>query len=177
MEWVTAFFIDIIKFTVSGSLIFLVVYLTLRPVIERAQGLKLLELKKAALETTLPLRLQAYERVVIFVERINPSSLLLRNHATGITIQELQQILIAEVRNEYQHNISQQIYVSSTAWSVVKRIKEETLTMINNVAKTMPPDATPLDMSKIVLTHLASLEENPYDTALEILRQDIQKLF
>ncbi|PWG78136.1 DUF7935 family protein [Pararcticibacter amylolyticus] len=177
MEWSTALLLDIIKLTVAGSLVFLIVYLTIKPLIERSQGLKLVELKKEEMKTTLPLRLQAYERIVLFVERINPANLILRTHSQGIGVYEYQNILVNEIRNEFQHNIAQQIYLSSASWSVVKRVKEETITLINNVARNLPEDATGLDLSKTMLTHLASLDQNPYDTALEIIKQDVQKLF
>lgn len=177
MEWVSGFLLDIVKLTAAGLLVFWVVYLVVRPIIEREQNLKLAGLKKASLKTTLPLRLQAYERLVLFIERTNPSAMLLRFPVSALTVADLQQTLPGEIRNEFNHNITQQIYVSPVAWAVTKRVKEDTITLINNVAGNLQPDAPSIELSRIILTHLASLQEDPYESALAIIRSDLQKLF
>ncbi len=177
MEWVQGFILDIVKLTASGLLVFSVIYLTIRPAIEEGRNLERLNLKKATVKTVLPLRLQAYERMVLFAERINPSAMLLRFPVLGITASELQLALIAEIRNEFQHNITQQIYVSNVTWSVVKQLKEDTLVLINNVSGSIPPDSPSIELSKIILTHLANLDVDPYESSLAIIKQDLQKLF
>ena len=177
MEPIYSFLLDIIKLAAAGALVFLLVYLVIRPLLDKNRHYQLLELKKASIEKTLPLRLQAYERLVLFVERITPANLLLRAQVPGITASELQQMLSAEIRNEYHHNVSQQLYVNNVSWEVVKKIKEDTLSLINNVARSLPPDAPGIDMSKSILSHISSLEENPYDIALNVIKSDFHKLF
>ena len=91
---------------------------------------------------------------------------------------EMQKLIITEIRAEYQHNISQQIYVTEMSWSVVKKIKEQTIGIINSAANALPAEASALELSKSVLNHLANLEsDNPYDLALSIVKKDIQSLF
>jgi hypothetical protein len=172
------FLSDIVKYSISGVLIFFVAWNFIKPMLMQRLNFQRVELKKSGLQHTLPLRLQAYERSVLFIERINPSNLLVRLHAPGMSATQLHQIVLAEIRSEYQHNISQQIYVSDISWSVVKRIKDETIGIVSSALNTLPPEASAMDLSKSVLTHLAGLEsENPYDVALSLVKRDIQNLF
>lgn len=138
----------------------------------------MLEIKKESLKHTLPLRLQAYERTILFLERINPANLLVRLHVSGMSAREMQAIIVSDIRNEYQHNISQQIYVSDNTWNVVKKIKDDTISIVNSAVTALPENATSGDLSRSILIHLAGLEtENPYDIALKIVKQDVQSLF
>ena len=169
---------DIVKYTLSGLLVFFAAWYFVKPLLLQNLNFQRLELKKAGLKHTLPLRLQAYERTVLFLERINPANLLVRLYVPGMSAIEMHKIIIADIRSEYQHNISQQIYVTEMTWAVVKKIKEETIGIISSAANALPTEASSMDLSKSVLTHLANLEsENPYDVALSIVKRDIQSLF
>lgn len=174
----TNFILDIVKYTLSGILVFLLGWYFIKNYLNEKISLQRLELRRESIKYTLPLRLQAYERTILFLERINPSSILIRLHSPGMSAHEMQAIVIADIRAEYQHNISQQIYVSDTAWIVVKKIKEDTIVLINSAANTLPDGASSLELSRAILTHLTNLEdENPYDLALNIVKSDMQSLF
>ncbi len=173
-----AYVLEILKYTVSGVIVFFVGWFFVRAYIKETLDIKTLEFKKAGLAHALPLRLQAYERIVLFLERINPSNMLVRLHVSGMSAREMQNIILSDIRAEYQHNISQQIYVSNTAWAVLKKIKEDTISMINSATYALPENAPAVELSKSILIHLANLEtDNPYDTALTIVKRDIQQLF
>jgi hypothetical protein len=167
---------DIIKLFVAGMAIVGATFALIKPYIDRNERMQLLELKKAASNQTLPLRLQAYERVVLFVERVNPANLLIRMNANAYSASELHSLVVAEIRNEYQHNISQQIYVSLKAWGVVRRVKDDTMSIVTNAVKGLPEGASGLDLSRTVLQHLSTLEENPYDIATAVIRQDLDSI-
>ncbi len=177
MNSITYFFVDVLKFVLAGTLIFFIAWQIIKSEIEKLNQSKLQDLKRASLETTLPLRLQAYERLTLFLERINPSNMLVRVHVAGTTVREIQQFLVSEIRTEHQHNITQQLYVSAQAWAVTNRIKEDTISLINNTAAGLSPDASSLELSKVILNHLAGLEENPYDAGLMLLKHDMQHFF
>ncbi|MGY4386685.1 hypothetical protein ACVWYN_003741 [Pedobacter sp. UYP24] len=123
------------------------------------------------------LRIQAYERMIVFVERINPANILIRLHQPEISITTMQSIVINEINAEYQHNIAQQLYVSAPTWNVVRKLKEDTQAMIVNAATGLPQDATGLDLSRKVLQHLAGVGQNPYDLTLDLIKSDIHKKF
>lgn len=125
----------------------------------------------------LSLRLQAHERLIVFIERINPSNLFIRLHHPGISLTELQAIILNEIRSEYQHNITQQLYISSATWDVVRKLKDDTIAMVNNAVKNLPEDATGVDLSKKILHHMAAIQSNPYDLTLDLIKKDIHQLF
>ena len=127
--------------------------------------------------TLLQLRLQAHERLIVFVDRLNPSNLFLRLHQPGISARELQALILNEVRAEYQHNVSQQLYLSSSNWEVLSKLKDDTMAMINNAVNTLSPEASGVELSKKVLEHVAAISENPYGLTIALLKQDIHQLF
>ena len=171
------FLLDILKYTIAGTGVVWVALYLFKPYLDRAEHVQLLELKRTISNQTLPLRLQAYERVVLFIERVNPASMLVRLNASGMLAAELQLMIITEIRNEFQHNVTQQIYVSNRVWNVVKRVKEDTLSLVNNAVKALPPDASGIEMSKTILIHLSKLEQDPYEIATGLIRQDMEELF
>jgi len=135
------------------------------------------EVKKEERAALLQLRLQAHERMIVFIDRLNPANLFLRLHQPGISARELQALILNEVRQEYQHNVSQQLYLSSANWIVLSKLKEDTLAMLNNAVAVLPAQASGVDLSKKVLEHVAAINENPYDLTIELLKQDIHQLF
>lgn len=172
------FFSDILKFSTAGILIFFVAWYFIKEFVQQALEKKSVNPIKPGFEQTLPLRLQAYERITLFLERINPANMLVRLHISGLSAREMQHMILSDIRDEYQHNLAQQIYVSYTAWATVKKMKDETIGMINNAMQGLPDTASSVDLSRVILTHFATLEiENPYDIALGIIKRDIQQLF
>lgn len=172
------FILEILKYAAAGLIVFFVAWYFVRQYLSQKLNVQLLDIKKESLRQTLPLRLQAYERIVIFLERINPVNMLVRLHESGMTSKQLQQMVINEIRSEYQHNISQQIYVDNNTWEVVKRIKEDSIALISNAANALPEDASALELSKSVLLHLANLEsENPYEMAIILVKREIHTIF
>ncbi|HVW96424.1 MAG TPA: hypothetical protein VHA56_10700 [Mucilaginibacter sp.] len=171
------YFLDILKYLIAGCGVVFVAFYLLRPYLDRDEKIQLLEFKKTLSNQTLPLRLQAYERLVLFIERINPGNMLIRLNAPSYAAHDLYRLLVEEIRNEYQHNVTQQIYVSSRAWGVVQQLKEDTLTLINKAAKGMPEDATGLELSKVILASLNELDENPYELGPGLLRKDLEEIF
>ncbi|HEY2583280.1 MAG TPA: hypothetical protein VGI43_15825 [Mucilaginibacter sp.] len=171
------YLLDILKYTISGLGVVWMAFYLLKPYLDRDEKIQLLEFRKTISHQTLPLRLQAYERLVLYIERVNPANMLLRMNATSYGALDLYAIIAEEIRNEYQHNITQQIYVSSRAWGVVKHVKDDTLAIVHNAVKALPPNATGLDLSKVILGRLSELDANPYEVGTTILRQDIEQLF
>jgi hypothetical protein len=174
----TEFILDLLKYAFAGLIVFFTGWFVIKNYLSEMFNFQRMELEKAGLKYTLPLRLQAYERTVLFLERINPESMLIRLHVSGMSALDMQGLIISDIRAEYQHNISQQIYVSDSAWKTVKKVKEDTISMINSAVKALPENASSVDLSRSVLSHLANLEtENPYELALQIVKGDMQAIF
>ena len=94
-----AYLLDIVKFTIAGLGVVWIAFYLVRPYLDRSESMQLVELKKTISSQTLPLRLQAYERVVLFIERINPSNLLIRLNNPDYSAAELYVLIVAELRN------------------------------------------------------------------------------
>jgi len=171
------FLFDILKYLIAGLIIFFTAWYFVKEYLESHSEKEVTELKKISLSQLLPLRLQAYERIIIFIERIDPSNLLLRLHAPGINASEFHRLVLSDIRSEYQHNLSQQLYVSHEAWQIVKRLKEDTISLVNNAASTLPEDAAASELSKVILKHLSGLENDPYEAGLLLIKNDMQRVF
>lgn len=172
---ISVFFFDLLKYTLAGLFVFFAAYFVLKGHFDAYYNLKALEYKTLVVKDMLPLKLQAYERMTLFVERINPANLMLRLHQPGMSAKEMQSLVLAEVKAEYQHNISQQLYISKDAWNIIKRVKDDTIGLINHAVGNMPAEATAVELSKVVFVKLDELEENPYELALLVMKNDVQE--
>lgn len=161
----------------GGIITVAVAYLFVRNDIQSYFRFKSQEINKSTTDSMLSLRLQAYERMLIFIERINPANLLVRLHQQGIGIATLQALVLEEIKAEYQHNVAQQLYIDSVSWTIVRKLKDDTIAMVNNVVKNLPEDASGVDLSRQILQHLSGQAENPYELTLNRLKADIQKMF
>jgi len=103
---------------------------------------------------TLKLRLQAYERITLLTERIALQNLLSRNTNNGLTCRQMQATLIDSIKQEYDYNISQQIYVSTEVWRAVNNLKEQNIYIINQLASTLPAQASGMDLNKHIIDYL-----------------------
>ncbi len=165
------------KILLPASVVLYGVYLTVRSFINKEIDLKRLEVRSRAIETILPNRLQAYERMCLFLERMSPPNLLLRLNNPIYSARELHKILLDEIRNEYNHNVSQQIYMSEEVWSMIKSAKEDLTVLINEASSALPEEATGLDLSRKIFE--LSLDKNvePISHALTELKKEIQQTF
>lgn len=116
-------------------------------------------MKPAANPEMLRLQLQAYERLIILAERMSLQNLISRSDAGQISAAQLQQQLSQTIRSEFEYNVSQQLYVSTTAWDAVKNLKEQNIYIINQISSMLPQEATGLDLSKKI-AELLSADEN-----------------
>jgi hypothetical protein len=165
------------KILIPASIVLYAVYLIVRSFIQREIELKKLDVRGRSIETILPARLQAYERMILFLERISPQNLLIRLNNPGFSARDFQKILLDEVRNEYNHNVSQQVYMSEEVWSQVKNAKEDLIIMINESATGMPPEATSIDLAKKVFQMAMDKKVDLINHALSELKKEIQQIF
>jgi hypothetical protein len=169
--------IEFIKILVPASVVLYAAYLLVRMFIQREIEIKKLEVRSRSIETVLPSRLQAFERIALFLERISPQNLLVRLSATGMTSREFHQLLLSEIRNEYNHNVSQQVYMSENVWSLVKNAKEDLILSINDAAGEMTMESTSLDLSRKIFEKSIGKQVDPIAHALTELKKEIQQTF
>ncbi|MGH2642455.1 MAG: hypothetical protein ACRDE2_00775 [Chitinophagaceae bacterium] len=127
-------------------------------------------------DIALPLRLQAYERLVVFLERIKPESLIARINEPGLQVKDIRMLMVHSIQAEYEHNISQQIYVSTESWEAVCNAKEQLVNLINTIAEKISPDADGRVLDRQLLELSLHEKEFPVRTALNILNDEAKKL-
>ncbi|MFK5857403.1 MAG: hypothetical protein QM503_14840 [Bacteroidota bacterium] len=123
---------------------------------------------------SMPLKFQAYERMSMFLERINPPNLLTRVLKPKTTVGTLHSLLLATIRDEYEHNMSQQLYISDMAWELVKAAKEDVVRLINSSASKFKSDE---DAGKFAQSIVSVGYSIPIDKALGALKEDIRNNF
>jgi len=123
---------------------------------------------------TMPLRIQAYERLVLLLERIKPESLLLRVQSPNMTAGLLHQELLITIRAEFEHNLSQQIYVSQAAWDSVKAAKDSLIRLINEEAVNIATGAPANALSEAIIKATVSQQTSPIANALSVLKKDAE---
>ena len=165
------------KLLIPATIVLYAAYLLVRSFIQKDLELKQLEVRSRSIETVLPNRLHAYERITLFLERISPQNLLIRIGGAGMAAREFHQSLLAEIRNEYNHNVSQQVYMSETVWDLVKSAKEDLVVTINDAASELTAEATSLDLSKKIVEKTLSKQIDPIAHALSELKKEIQRTF
>jgi hypothetical protein len=124
-----------------------------------------------------PLRLQAYERMILFLERISPESLIIRVNKPGYTCQQLQTELLNVIRSEFEHNLSQQIYVSPGAWEMLKIARGRTIQLINMMAEKVKQDSPSINLSKAILESIVDQEKIPAADAISFIKKEFGQLF
>jgi hypothetical protein len=124
-----------------------------------------------------PLRLQAYERLVLLSERIALPSLISRVSIPGVSAREMQLLLIESIKQEYEYNVTQQVYVSTTAWNAVRNLRDQTMLIINQVANMLPPNATSADLNKQLLEVILGQQDKALHTiVLEALAHEAKQV-
>lgn len=135
-----------------------------------------LELKKQRQEYFLPTRVEAYQRLILLMERISPKSLIVRTHQSHFTALQFQGELLQAIRQEFEHNVTQQLFVSPQAWKLAQDAKEETIRILNLAAKQMDENASGMDLSTKLFEIVAEVEVLPTDIAVDFIKKEFQEL-
>ena len=168
---------EILKYTLPALFVFLATYLVMSKMVKSEQ----LRLKAENVlnnqKYITPIRLQAYERMVLLLERISPQSLIMRTQRQNITNQELQSSLLKTIRSEFEHNMAHQLYISDKAWEMVRMAKEDCIKFINQTALQTKPDGNSLQLCKLILENTMDRELDPTTKAIGYLKEEIRTLF
>jgi len=136
-----------------------------------------IELRKQRQDFFLPNRVEAYQRAVLLMERIHPNSLVMRLHNPGMPAKALQADFLKAIREEYDHNVAQQLFISPQAWQMVKNSKEETIKIINIAGNQMQATSTGMELSAKIFELVAEIGQLPSEITVELLKKELQELF
>ena len=170
--------VEILKILIPAGAVFAAAYFLVKRFLDNDQKRREHELKKSAQGIITPLKIQAYERIVIFLERINPNSLVVRVNRNNMSARQLHQELVASIKSEYEHNLSQQIYLSAGAWELVKTSKEEMIQLINISSSKVAPDANSSELAMMILNICSNLGKKlPSEVAIDYIKKEIAQNF
>jgi hypothetical protein len=162
--------------TIPALIVFFTAWGLLRNLIKYDQDKRRQELVLQNSRTVTPIKLQAYERIVLFLERISLESLLVRVSSADMTAQQLHSALLNAIRSEFEHNLSQQIYMSQQAWEVVRNARSNMIKIINSEAEKMPVDSSGMSFSKQLLEKIMELEKEPTRAAIEYVKNEVARI-
>lgn len=168
---------DILRMTIPTLLIAAITWYLVHSFIKNAELSRKSDMMLKNHEITIPLRFQAYERITLFLERISIDSLLMRHNKPGITSRQLHTELLTSIRNEYEHNLSQQVYVSSKAWEMVKNARAQMIKVINTAAEKTNPATASIELSKNILETIGEYDKSPTQNVLDFIKLEIHELF
>ncbi|CAD5255282.1 MULTISPECIES: hypothetical protein [Imperialibacter] len=169
--------VDLAKIIIPAGLVLYAMYLMVRSFLNKELEKRMLELKMKNTESILPIRLQAYERMCLFLERISPSNLLARLSTGNLTSKELQHVLLKEIRDEFNHNLSQQLYMSDDAWRSIKSAMESVIMIVNQAITEVNPESKSIELAKAVIQRAMQEERDPVEQALSFMKDEIRKVF
>jgi len=169
--------VNILYFVVPSLLVFGVTYYLINKFFEEQRKHRLLELKKEQIRELTPIKLQAYERLTLFLDRISPENLVVRLSKSGQSANQLRHELIQSITSEFNHNISQQVYVSNDCWNMIKAVKEQTIGMVEACYQECGDTESGPGLGKKILTKLMQDKSTPTQRAIELMKQEIEITF
>ena len=169
--------LELAKYTIPALIVGLITFFLVRSFMREAESQRRSEQLLKNHEITIPLRLQAYERIMLFLERISIDSMLMRHNHPGATSRQMHTEMLAAIRSEYEHNISQQVYISPKAWEMVKNARSQIIKVINTSAEKTNPAAPSIELSKKIIEEIGEYPKSPTQTAIDFLKDEIRTLF
>lgn len=170
-------FIELLKILGPAIIVLYAMYLMVRSFLQSKLDEIWAETKRKNQEVVTPIRLQAYERITLLLERISPSNIVSRLNHAEFTVREFQAMLVNEIRQEYNHNLAQQVYMSSDAWAYVTGAVEDTISLINECGNNLEPDAKGIELAHRIFERVSKKETDVIQNALLYIKNEIREVF
>ncbi len=170
--------LEIAKYTIPSVIALAAALILVRLFLKKEEDYKKFEISIKNKNTTLPLRLQSYERLTLLIERMEPNNLLTRMLPPDVSAKEYQLMLISTIKSEFDHNLSQQIYVSANLWSAIVAVRNDMLKNIHIIAASIPVESSASQLCKAILNEYYERESPaPHLAAQQLLREEVKSLF
>ena len=169
--------IDFGKILLPASLVLYAMYLTMKSILAKEVVKANMDYKIENTKASLPNRLQAFERMCLFLERLSPGNLVLRLNSSNLSAKELQQLMISEIREELNHNLSQQIYMSDKSWDLIKNTVEDVIALINTSAEKLDSEAKSVELAKLIFNEIEQRDVDPVAVTLSQVKAEIRDIF
>ena len=176
MNEVLSIFLEILKYTIPSGIVFATAYFLLKKFLEEQREISIIQAKADSKSDMIPTRLQAYERLILFLERIEPNHMVPRVHRPAMNALVFKRELQKTIRDEFEHNLTQQLYVSSDAWNKVIESRNAINQLIELAAKNTGENATGDQFSTMLFEILAKAGVSPTAGAIETLKKEARQL-
>lgn len=167
---------EILAYSIPALVVLAATWLVMHKLFNNEQEKRLWELKRLSQKEISPIRLRAYERLTLLLERTTPDRMLMEMNLQEMTIPQVQQQLLRTIRLEYDHNLSQQIYVSDEVWDKIIHARDEMGAFVTAMAAGMPEGSSTLDYAKTLITAYSTNGETPNSVALSALKEEAKTL-
>lgn len=176
MNEVVSTILEILKYTVPSGIVFATAYFLLKKFLEEQRQVAIIQAKASSKSDMIPTRLQAYERLILFLERIEPSQMIPRVHRPAMSAPVFKRELQKTIRDEFEHNLTQQIYVSSEAWKQLTESRNAVNQLIELASKNVGDNATGVQLSSALFEILSKAGVSPTAGAIEVLKAEARQL-
>ena len=169
--------LDFGKILLPAALVLYTMYLTMKSILAKELMKSNMDYKIENSKVVLPNRLQAFERMALFLERLSPGNLVLRLNSRNMTAKELQHLMISEIREEFNHNLSQQIYMSDQSWDLIKNTVEDVIALINTNAEKLSEESKSVELAKMIFNEIEKRDIDPVAVTLSQVKSEIRDVF
>lgn len=168
---------DLLKITLPALIVLYAVLMVVRSIMQKQLDEYSMSIRQKSQEIVTPIRLQAYERVCLLLERVSPNNVIPRLNHPEMTSKDLQGALISEIRNEINHNLSQQVYMSDDAWTFVSGAVEQLISLINEAGNEVPADAASIELARVIFEKSMQNDQDTIKGATVFIKAEIKEMF
>ena len=168
--------IEVLKYTLPAIIVLIAAWIVLSKEMANEDARRNFEVRRNAQNVSQPIRLRAYERLALMLERTTPEFMLLNIQFQGMTAAQLQVQLLKMIREEFDHNPAQQIYVSDDTWMAIISARESLLGLVNTCTMHVGIDAPAMKLAQTMLTAYASNGETNNQKAMALLKKEVREI-
>lgn len=168
----SATILEILKYTIPSVVVFIACYFVLKQYLNSQYQMKALEVRSKYSKDAIPLKLQAYERLLLFCERISIPNLIMRLKTSNMSSGALKNAMMISIQKEYEHNMAQQLYASQKLWQIITLAKNDMLSIVNNKGSEINPQENANLLSDALFSHMNNLQTNPLDVAIKAIKEE-----
>lgn len=172
----TSIFLEIVRYTVPSIVVFLTIYFLLNKLFRQQMFTEQLRFGSKRREKTDAIKMQAYERLILLCERIDPQHLFLRLNSGEMTAREMQQAMLVAVNQEFTHNYTQQLYVSANLWKIIVLSKDQVMGIISEMGSKLQPDEPAVKLLELLGRVKTDLNMDPLEQAKTAIKNEADLL-
>jgi len=166
-------FLEILKYTLPAVIVFVTAYYVLKQFLDAQYKKQLLEYQKKMVDQKLPLKLQAYERLLLYCERIDLKNMVHRLRSSNMRVEDLMTVILITIQKEYEHNLAQQLYVSDSLWKILQLAKENMIGIVSNFSEKFDKNSPSGDYANLLIA-AAEAQDNPLIAAKKAIKEEIK---